>query len=137
MGMYTELHFNSRLKSNTPKKVISILKFMVGDVNINNEPPTPSHPLFDDTRWSFMLRCDSSYFDADTYSTIRWCDTSKAYYLNIRTNFKNYNEEIDLFIDWINPYLEKEDGEFLGFSRHETSEKPTLIFKNPDKAGNE
>lgn len=76
-----------------------------------------------------MLRCDSYYFDADTHSTLRFDDISDSYYLCIRTNLKNYGQEIRHFVDWIMPYLDKFEGEFLGFSRYEETEEPTLIYK--------
>lgn len=131
MGMYTELHFNSELKEETPEKVLAILKFMVGE---NEEEPKvlPIHPLFQADRWRIMLQTDSYYFDADTHSTLRKDDTSDSYYLCIRCNLKNYDSEIEYFIDWIMPYLAKYDGEFLGFYRYEEHEDPTLIhYKEP------
>jgi hypothetical protein len=133
MGMYTELHFNSELKKDTPEEVINVLKYMVGD--IEEEPEISSHPLFGDTRWRFMLRGDSYYFDADTHSTLRFDDISDDYYLCIRCNFKNYDDEIEKFIDWIMPYLEKyEEGDFLGFYRYEETEEPTLIYYKPTQS---
>lgn len=130
MGMYTELHYNVELSKDVPEDVINILKFMVGDSE--DEPSTlPNHPLFGDTRWRFMLRCDSYYFNADTHSTLRLDGISHSYYLCIRCNLKNYNDEIELFIDWIDPYLDEciAKGEFLGFYRYEEDNEPTLIYR--------
>jgi len=127
MGMYTEIHFNSELKPDTPEDVINILKYMVGD--LDDKPVSkPNHELFGDTRWRFMLQCDSYYFDADTHSTIRFDSISNSYYLCVRSNFKNYGNEIELFVEWIKPYLNKTEGDFLGFSRYEETEEPTLIY---------
>jgi hypothetical protein len=130
MGMYTEIHFNSELREDTPEEVIEILKYMVGD---SEEEPTrlPDHELFKTPRWGIMLRCDSYYFDADTHSTLRYDDISKSYYLCIRSNLKNYDDEIGKFVDWIMPYLNKHDGEFLGFSRYEENDEPELIYFVP------
>ena len=128
MGMYTELHFNSELKRTTPASILSILEFMI---NGGDEPTAllPDHPLFKSTRWRFMLNMDSYYFDADTISTLRYDDISESFYLCIRTNLKDYDNEIEKFIDWIMPYLNKyETGQFLGFYRYEEDEQPTLIF---------
>jgi len=126
MGMYTELHFNAELKKDTPQAVIEILKFMIGE--IDEQPPVPYHSLFEKTqRWPWMLRSDSYYFDADTHSTLRY-DNQESYYLCIRCNLKNYDDEIEKFIDWVMPYLDKDEGEFLGFSRYEETQHPTLIF---------
>ena len=127
MGMYTEIHFNSELKSDTPEDVINILKYMVGD--LENEPESKQdHELFGDTRWKFMLRCDSYYFDADTHSTLRFDDISNRYYLCVRSNLKNYGNEIENFVEWVKAYLDKTKGEFLGFSRYEETEEPVLIY---------
>ena len=127
MGMYTELHYNTELKTDVPESVISVLRYMLGQTE--EEPETPVHELFSDaSRLESMLQSDSYYFDADTHSTLRYDDISKSYYLCIRCNLKNYHDEISLFCDWIRPYINKTEGEFLGFSRYEESETPELIY---------
>lgn len=128
MGMYTELHFNSELEDGIPEKVVETLKYMIGETE---ELPQslPVCELFKTERWKIMLNCDSYFFDADTHSTLRFDKISNAYYLCIRTNLKNYDNEIEKFIDWIMPYLNKSEGEFLGFHRYEESEEPVLIHK--------
>ena len=126
MGMYTELHFNAELKKNTPKSVIDILNYMIGKAE--KEPELPDDALFNTSRWVYMLQMDSYYFNADTISTLRFDDISSSYYLCIRCNLKNYDDEIKKFINWINHYLDAHEGEFLGFSRYEETERPTLIY---------
>ncbi len=74
-----------------------------------------------------MLTCDSYYFSAKTHSEIVSDRMMKYKYLCIRCNFKNYDGEIDKFVDWIMPYLEEIDGDFLGFSRYEEFNDPKLI----------
>lgn len=112
-------------------------------------PPKPSEPIELDRlekmldkvfAWAendgdFMLCMDSYYFDADTISTLRFDDIGNSFYLCIRTNLKNYDSEIEHFIDWIMPYLDKyETGQFLGFYRYEEDEQPTLIFYKEEKS---
>ena len=125
MGMYTEFHYNAEVKRDIPQDAKAILDYMV--LNTFDEPPTPDHPLFDTARWRLMLRCDSAYFDAETYSTFRDSD-GRGLFLCIRCNLKNYDNEIEKFCDWIRPYIDKQDGDFLGFSRYEEDEQPTLIY---------
>jgi hypothetical protein len=55
-----------------------------------------------------------------------------CWYLCIRCNFKNYSNEIKHFCDWIYPYLSKFPGDFLGFTRYEETEMPTLIYYAKD-----
>jgi hypothetical protein len=133
MGMYTEFHFNVRLKQNIPDKILNILRYMV-----SNEPnkydfkpkEIPDHLLFKNSeRWHWMLWVDSYYFAADTISTLRVDDTAKQYFLCVRCNLKNYDNEIENFIDWINPYIDAKSNAFLGFSRYEESEDPEIIRK--------
>lgn len=130
MSMYTEFHFNVELKQEgQPWIVRKTLEFMLADLSgkadLNFIPP--EHPLFETPGWRYMLIRDSYYFDADTYSTLRWDGISKSYYLCIRCNLKNYGQEIQKFIDWIMPYIDAPDGEFLGFYRYEESQDPTLV----------
>ena len=126
MGMYTEFHFNAEVQDDND--VLAVLRYMIdGD----SEPlPLPDHPLFDTDRWRVMLRMDSYYFDADTHSTLR-ADCQGGQYLCIRCNLKNYDGEIEKFIDWITPHLKKHEGDFLGFYRYEETEQPTLIHHSP------
>lgn len=134
MGMYTEIHFNAELRKDTPEEVIEILKYMVGgdliDDPMNDADLTSIHDLFHCDRWGFMLRCDSYYFSSDTRSTLRFDDISKSYFLCIKSNLKNYSGEIEKFIDWIHPYLDEFDGDYLGHYRYEEDSCPRLIFKN-------
>lgn len=124
--MYTELHYNTELKRDVPDSVINILRYMLGETE--DKPETPNHDLFSCNRWRMMLKSDSYYFDADTHSTLRYDEISGSYYLCIRCNLNNYDNEIEKFCNWIRPYLEKQKGDFLGFSRYEEDEAPELIY---------
>lgn len=126
MGMYTEFHFNKQLKADVPKEVKDTLLYMLGE--IEKQPKKIKHPLFETDRWETMLLSDSFYFDAPTSSCI--CTELGIKYLSIRCNLKNYDNEIEKFIDWITPYLDGDEGDFLGFSRYEESETPDLIYLN-------
>lgn len=126
MGMYTELNIGVSLRSDTPSNVVDILRYMLGDDIDNVE--TTDHPLFSTHRWAMMLRCDSYYFDGRTDSSMVRDDVDHEYKLNVRCNFKNYNNEIVLFMDFIHPYLETEG--FLGYERYEEEADPVLIYND-------
>lgn len=127
MGMYTEFHFNVELKKDVPKEVVDALNIMLHS-DKGRHDNLPDHSLFQTDRWWCMLRMDSYYFNADTHSTLRFDNISNAYILCIRCNVKNYNSEIEKFVDWIKPHLADFKGDFLGFSRYEEIETPTLIY---------
>lgn len=132
MGIYTEFHFNVELNEdiNTESNiVIQTLMFMLNQSIESNNPLMVSyHPFFKTPRWKNLLISDSYYFPSDTHSTLRFDNISYQYYLNIKSNIKNYNYEIQKFVDWIMPYLNHDVGEFLGFYRLEETNIPTLIY---------
>lgn len=123
--MYTELNCAFGLKEGTPQAVIDILIFMTAR---GKEPPLPDHPLFKTERWTFMLQSDSEYFSGDTHSVVRFDDVCCEWHVTIRSNVKNYDGEIEHFFDWITPHIDAFDGDFIGYSRYEETEVPTLIY---------
>lgn len=130
MGMYTELHYNVRLSRDTPDSVLRTLKVMLGYADREDFSSRElDRDFLDEGRTEYMLRCDSYYFDADTHSTLRYDDIAETYYLCVRCNLKNYDQEIQRFIKWINPYVDSFTDSFLGFYRYEEDETPTLIYK--------
>lgn len=136
MGMYTELHYNVELNTEEGvDDVIRTLRYMTQD----EEYPvaedwilrTQSHELFHtNTRWQHMLRMDSYYFPHKPASRVY---EDQGWYLNVRCNLKNYDNEIEKFVDWIDPFVELHGGtdRFLGFKRYESEHHPTLIYKGP------
>lgn len=129
--MFTEFHFNVGLVQDVPNNILDILRFMISEDREKDESllELPSHPLFDTTKWKWMLLCDSRYFSAETISTLYKANLGKDYYLCIRCNLKNYDNEIEKFVDWVNPYIDAKPNAFLGFSRYEKSENPDIIRK--------
>ena len=128
MGMYTELNIGVNLRSDTPENIMDILNYMLSGVSDNIEPETTDHPLFSTKRWRLMLVCDSYYFDGQTDSSMERDDIDHEYHLNVRCNFKNYDNELHLFLDFIQPYLETNG--FIGYQRYEESDDPTLIYND-------
>jgi len=90
MGMYTELIFGARLKTDTPKEVIDTLRYMVGDIE------QPEKLAFDSNR--NPLRGGSHYFGVISGATkMYYNDTAKCWVLSSRANIKNYDREIETF----------------------------------------
>ena len=134
MGSYTELNIsvNLELDDNTRK----VLEFMVGDRE-EMDFTIPSHPLFESNagRWKGMLYCDSFYFSHTAGSSLvnrlSWREPdSTERVLNVRCDLKNYDDEINKFLDWIRPYSITRG--FIGYTRFEEAEDPTLIYFNDE-----
>lgn len=128
MGMYTEFHFNVELVKNVPDQVLDILRYMAGDTPY--EPTDlPDHALFRTQRWGSLMLGDSYYFSMKPASQVRYDDISRCWYLDVRSNLKNYGGEIQEFLNWIMPHVDAST-ECLGYYRYEESDDPTLIYKN-------
>lgn len=130
MGMYTDFHLNVELHKNIPGEVIDLLKYMTGQ-NKTEPSALPDHLLFEDTRWDYMLQCTSYYFPPTNSHSVVYEETNSKEslrHLSVLCNFKNYDYEIDLFLDWLHPYVSELNDAFVGYCRYETTEDPTLIY---------
>jgi len=129
MGMYTELNIGVKLIPTSD--VLKKLRYILGD---SDEDIEIDHPLFKTPRWCYMLRSGSYYIHGQPDSKL-FVDylypENPMYFLNVRCNLKNYDDEIELFLDWLNPYIET-DG-FLGYMKCEECSNPTLIYKEGNK----
>lgn len=124
MGMYTELFISTRIKD--VSEVVEGLRLMLGETQWTG--PLPKHPLFSTPRWRSMLVCSSYYFVPRSIHKLEH-DTIGGYWVLIsRSDFKNYDNEINLFIDWIRPYLDVSIGEMIGYHRYEECDEPTIIY---------
>ena len=131
--MYTECYICSPIKTNTPKEIMDILFYMFGDKDLLDEAPKnlPAHKFFTKERWQFIGKCSSFYHIPFSVSKIR--KEQNQYYLVSRSDIKNYDNEIEGFFDWISPYLDKYEGDFIGYSRYEEVNKPKLYFMKKRK----
>ena len=125
MGMYTELVLGVQI--DPTESVLGILKYMLGDADDYGQHEY--HDLFTTVRWNYMLISDSAYFDGQTDSKLY--EDHGEYYLNVRCNLKDYSNEIDLFLDWLQPYIVTYG--FIGYKRYEEFDDPTLIYNDYGK----
>lgn len=129
MGMYTELIFGAELKRETPTEVITILKSMVKGNKTYRK--LPNHPFFESARWKWLFRMGSYYFGIhDGNAELKFDDICKAWHLNTRSNLKNYDDEIEKFLDWIKPYISQGSGyrDFYAIVIYEESDEPTIYY---------
>lgn len=125
MGMYTEIYVNADLKKDTPAEVIDILKAMCRKL----EPEVAEEVLkgYPD-RWHLLFN-NGSYYTPFTYCRyLEYDDISKQWSLLGKGDIKNYGGEIQKFFNWIMPYIDGREGDFIGYDRHEDSQEPVLYF---------
>jgi hypothetical protein len=128
MGMYTELVLSTQIKDDPA--VVEIIKFMGGDGQVTPNPTfeLPDHPFFKADRWKHMLRSASYYFTPMTAFRFERDDIAKSWSLIVRCDLKNYDDEIEKFIDWLSPHLDDHHGQMIGYSRYEESREPTILY---------
>lgn len=130
MGMHTEIYVKAVLKEDVNINVIDVLKYMLGMDNIELEDLIlPNHSLFTTNNWHYMLRSGSYYHVPYVVSLFEYNNISENYYLVVRSDFKNYQGEVEKFFDWISPHVEKDgDKTFMGYSLYEEDDEPKLYY---------
>ena len=122
MGMYTELVLKARVKHDLPADIEAVLQYLFNDAGAG-EPLRPHHEFFQCSRWAAIGSCSSHYH-------IPWATSRYAGgHIFSRSDLKNYEGEIDKFIDWISPYLETSNGDCIGWGWYEEDAAPTLLYK--------
>jgi hypothetical protein len=100
MGAYTELIFGATLKRDTPIEIIETLKYMLGGTGL-----LPKNTIPEDL-CSYLFRHGSYYFAINEPVCKMWLDDiDKRWHISTRSNIKNYNNEIETFLEWIEPYI--------------------------------
>lgn len=135
MGMYTKINIILPIKNDTSNDIKEILQSMFEGDDIEDmkrkQLKLPSHKFFEGNRriW-FPASGGSYYFTGTVNSNIKYTSDAgdNQMVLHIDTDFKNYDDEIELFLDWIQPYVDAGQNEFLGYSRYEETFNPTLYF---------
>ena len=124
--MYTELIFGAELKKETPNEVIEALKYMLGEIQ---EKPK-YFPLLDG-RCEGLFQGSSYYFAINKPVKKMWLDDiDNCYHISTRSNIKNYENEIETFLEWIKPYIESGSGnrDMYAIVIYEDSSEPTIYF---------
>jgi len=123
MGMYTEIYVNVDLKDNTPEEVINTLKaiceFEHDSEYLDNKP----------TRWSFLFNNGSYYTPRTNVSNLTFDAIGNQWSLLGKGDIKNYENEIEQFFEYIEPWVEDK---FMGYMRYEEHDEPKLMYKKED-----
>lgn len=123
MGMYTEIYVNVDLIKDLPEEIFNTLKALCEydyeSMYFQDKPP----------HFPFLFSNGSVYTPNSSCSSLTFDKDLKYWSLLGKGDIKNYNNDIDFFFEWINPYVDLEKGMFIGYSRYEEDSKPTLYFK--------
>lgn len=130
---YTEFVLGIILDDDTPEHMIDIIKYMLGARIIISNSFATGHPLFKTGRWDKMFRSYSDTFPIKPHCIYNYNADKKHYTLSVRCAFKNYDSEIELFLNWIAPYVRNEG--FVGTMRCEEYEDPYLLYYDSYRDG--
>ena len=128
MGMYTELYLECKIDVS---KMSDIEKDIITYMFDKSEEITPTilpgGELFKCYRWDMIGRGHSAYFQDDVDSKL--IKENNIWYIVNRCDFKNYDNEIQLFLKWVKPYIVKNsDKQCIGYHRGEDFYEKTDIY---------
>lgn len=121
--MYTELIIKCDLVIKKDSQVEEVLNFLFNDKPMKIEN-VPDHKFFKCPRWDLVGNCSSFYHTPQSFSYY------DGKYLFSRSDLKDYDNEIMLFLDWLYPYIDEEDDRILGWTWYEENEKPEMITRS-------
>jgi len=136
MGYYTKLKFKAKLKQDTPKDVINILKRVIVEQDLghkkilfNNKDvfkPDLNHPFFKCERWYMLFL--STNWDNEMQGG-KFYEKNGRWVLDLHTEFKNYDSEIDHFFDWIKPFIVgRKKKQYVGYYRGENKDRQYNLY---------
>jgi hypothetical protein len=97
MGMYTSLEFHGILQNLSKKEVDAIKWIYTFDEEF--KPILPKHEFFTKMRANMIFTCND-------YMKPRFVKKDENFYvLETHAEIKNYEGEIELFLDWIKPFV--------------------------------
>ena len=126
--MYTELIFGATLKENTPTYITQALDSVINDrtnVNLSDEVKQ----FIDEYSLSKLIWCTSYYFGSHINKpSCEFDKIANTWCISFRANCKNYQDEIEKFIEFIKPYVEYGSGptNIFAIVQYEEDDYPTL-----------
>lgn len=121
MGMYTKFFFNAEFKRKLDPIDESALEYLF--LGTDKPKLLPNHSFFSKRRSEFMFQCPVYSGDG---VTVKMGDYSRHVVAHIE--IKNYEGEIESFLDYVKPLLENGKGTFIGYRWYEEDENPTALF---------
>lgn len=125
MGMYTELMVEGSIRHDAPAQVKHFVNVLFNrDYHISGADvlPKPDHPFFQCSRWNSVGNCSSFYHLPFSMSAVSTPHTGDLCFIS-RSDLKNYDNEIALFLDWIKPYCNL----LRGWHLYEEDQNPTVF----------
>lgn len=144
MGNYTEVKLKVPLKSPLQNDIRDIFRDPIACISkkegvdpelmcyrdeiqkaCSNNPWIPSHPLFTNCERWYVLLWEREK-DADGYH-LSFLEMEGNTYISLYKTLKNYDDEIELFLDWISAFCSLEEGRVYGEYEATDDYQPRMI----------
>lgn len=121
MGAYTEIFVNVDLKPDVPEEVLAVLRAICdGEYNTALEGKPG--------RWSMLFGNGSCFTPLTSCANLTYDEIRNGWSLLGKGDIKNYEGEIEAFFGWLMPWVDGEEGDFIGYKRYEECQTPELVF---------
>lgn len=139
MGMYTEFFFRAELKRETPEDLLKWLEDALDPESPPDAQPFDDSEFFTCPRWKSLLWGAGAVYHVVNRPRF-YREYSGQPRIVIHSSLKDYGAETEAFVDWILPWVDAHEGQYLGYSLYEESddgngrEAPTHIYMPPSEA---
>ena len=130
--MYTELILGCSLSKDTPKILINSLDYVIN----HPEDDFPSEEIKNfviDYDLMYLCHSASYYFGVSTpVCMMKYDEISKEWIVSIRSNIKNYEDQIERFLNYIFDYISHGSGyeyNIYAYVQYEEDALPTIYSK--------
>lgn len=136
MGYYTKLTISFSLKKDTPAPIIDLLKRVIIDKDLGVRRqvfkrddvfvPEVYHDFFKCQNWYMLFL--STNWDNDMKGGSMFLD-GKYWRISLDTEFKNYDNETELFLEWITPFVAgRRKKQYIGWQKGESQDCRQNIY---------
>lgn len=130
MGMYTELILGCKLSKDAPEVLTKALDAVINHyIDEKHKVSKEVEQFIEDYSLVSLFWCSSYYFGVNHPNSAFWFDTiDQSWHISSRSNLKNYEDEIETFLNYLSPYVEYGSGtdEVYAYVMYEESKRPTV-----------
>lgn len=137
MGMYTELLLKCNVTRPQEKENRNAFDYFFDlQEELDRKIKLPNHELFNIRGCWYLTKTSSFYHHPEPILSLypRITDSEK-YYLFLRVDLKNYDNQIEYFLDWLHPFVDENHDKIIGWKWYEEDDYPTLLRKGAYENG--
>lgn len=130
MGHYTRIKLDVEVSAAAPADVVDLLRWLTTRREAPH-PALPDHPFFQCKHWQSLGFGSASYWDKQPPPPVLSAAAEGGWRFSFECALRNYDSEIEKFLDWIGPHLASPSGDVIGETETEDQRfggRPTLLI---------